>query len=63
MQVNKNMNEVTPSETVVNAIREAFPKSCDEILANMKYYPGDDFWGFSIHGIFVGVEQSGYIHS
>ena len=52
-----------PDETIQTAIREAFPKSADAILADLKYDTLNRNWFFYLHGTYVGVEHDGYIHS
>ena len=59
----KNLSLALSAITVAEAVKDAFPKSADEILGKIRLYQGDEFWGFTIHGIFVGVELDGFIHS
>jgi hypothetical protein len=56
-------SESVPPEAVLTAIREAFPKDAEKIIASLRYHSGDGFWSFERHGQFVGVERSGYIHT
>jgi hypothetical protein len=48
---------------VVEAIQSAFPMHADEILASLRYHPGDGFWSFTRWGMFVGVERDGHVHT
>lgn len=54
--------EAVPNGVVVEAILNAF-KTGQTLLAELRYHPLDGMWSFCIHGIFVGVEADGYIHS
>ena len=61
--MNTGMNEEGPSDVVKKAIREAFPKDAEEIIAELRWHFGDGFWSFHRWGMFVGVELDGYIHT
>lgn len=59
-----------PPQAVIDAIRQAFGSrdgqlmgQAEDIIKNLRYYPGDDLWGFTRWGMFVGVERDGYIHT
>ena len=52
-----------PPYAVIASIRGSFPDKAEEILHQLRYHPGDDFWSFYMHGMFVGVERDGYIHT
>jgi hypothetical protein len=52
-----------PNEVIIQAINQAFPTQADLILKDLKY---DNIMGcfyFTIHGMFVGVEWDGTIHT
>lgn len=57
-------NKVTRAQwrVVTNAIKQGF-KGWREILPRLRYHHGDNFYSFTIHGMFVGVELDGYIHT
>jgi len=55
--------KLEPLPEVVEAIKNAFPKDADDILKSLRYHAGDNFWSFNRWGMFVGVEQDGFIHS
>jgi hypothetical protein len=52
-----------PSDIVVQAIQNAFPKDADEILTSLQFDGIMNCWYFTRWGMFVGVELDGYIHS
>ena len=52
-----------PSQVVIDAISNAFPKESKEILASLQYDGILGCWYFTRWGMFVGVELDGYIHS
>ena len=48
-------------DVVVQAITDAFPKSCSSILAGLRW--STDHFSFVINGMYVGCEIDGYLHS
>lgn len=32
-------------------------------LKSLRYHTGDNFWSFTTHGMFVGIEPDGYMHT
>jgi hypothetical protein len=46
---------------VIESIKNAFPRSSSEILKSLRW--STDHWSFIIHGMYVGVELDGHIHS
>jgi hypothetical protein len=52
-----------PTQVVVEAVTKAFPKEASDILAELKYDNIMKCWFFVRWGMFVGVEENGYIHS
>ena len=52
-----------PPYDVIAAIREWRGDKADETLHQLTYHPLEDFWSVYVHGMFVGIERDGYIHS
>ena len=52
-----------PTETVVTALRNAWPTQADEILATLKYDSLMGCWYFVRWGQYVGIESDGFIHT
>ncbi len=46
---------------IIDAIANAFPKSVNEILTNLRW--SGDHYSFIVHGMYVGCELDGYVHS
>lgn len=46
---------------IAQKIRSAFPQNVEKILSEMRY--GLDHWHFNLYGMYVGVEDDGYIHT
>lgn len=63
MQHAQAIQATTPNEIIQAAIRNAFPKDAEAILADLKYDTLNGNWYFWRHGVYVGVEHDGYIHS
>jgi hypothetical protein len=61
--VDNPIDPSVPPVAVLEAIRDSFPKNAEKIISELRYHHGDDFWSFNIHGMFVGCERDGYIHS
>lgn len=55
--------KLSPLPTVKNAIQEAFPNDYEAIIKSLIFNLRDNFWSFTRYGMFIGVEQDGYIHS
>ena len=53
----------TIPDAVLEAIRNAFPKSADVVLATMRWSSLDGCYLAEIHGMTVGIELDGYVHS
>jgi hypothetical protein len=49
------------STIVVNAIVQAFPDKAEKILSELRW--SMDHFSFNLHGMYVGIELDGYIHS
>jgi hypothetical protein len=56
---------VTPvgNALVVAAIVKAYPKEAVDILAELKYDHLMKCWFFWRNGVFVGIEENGYLHT
>jgi hypothetical protein len=54
--------KMLPLPKVQESIRKSF-KDSEDILSKIIYHPLDNYWSFNIHGMFVGIEQDGYIHT
>lgn len=39
------------------------PELFQEKLKALRYHAGDNFWSFTVAGMFVGVEPDGYMHT
>jgi len=52
-----------PDEAVQASIRKAYPADADAILAEIKYDTLNCNWFFYRHGMYVGVENDGHIHT
>jgi hypothetical protein len=39
------------------------PELFQEKLRQLRYHAGDNFWSFTVAGMFVGVEPDGYMHT
>jgi hypothetical protein len=63
--VEVDMSQPTAEERAIaeKAIREAFPKDADTIIAELRWFPLEGCFGFSRWGMFVGIERDGYIHT
>lgn len=59
----KNLSLALSAITVANAVRDAFPKSADEILQDIKLNSLERYWYFNRWGMYIGVETDGFIHS
>jgi hypothetical protein len=44
-----------------DSIKLAFPNIYDNIISQVRW--SGDHWSFSLHGMYVGIETDGYIHS
>jgi len=52
-----------PNEAIKASIRKAYPDDAEAILADLKYDTLNRNWFFYRHGMYVGVEDDGYIHT
>lgn len=52
-----------PPYAVIAALYTFNSTKAEEWLTQLRYHPGDDNWSFTLHGMFVGVERDGYIHT
>jgi hypothetical protein len=55
--------KLSPLPNVIESIKKSFPNESDNIINNMIFHIRDNFWSFVRYGMFIGVEQDGYIHS
>ncbi len=57
------MHEEPDRLTVYEAVKNAFPMNYEQVYAEMQWSPLHGCWTVVVHGIFVGIEVDGYIHS
>ncbi len=60
------MHDTEPNpvpDVVLQAIRHAFPKSAEQVIRDMRWSGIDGCWLVQLHGMTVGIETDGYIHS
>lgn len=50
-------------DTVKEAVLRAFPNNGEDVLKNMRWSSIDGCWYYDLHGMTVGIETDGYIHS
>ena len=50
-------------DVVIQAIHDAFPKSAERVIREMRWSSIDGCWLVALHGCTVGIELDGYIHS
>lgn len=48
-------------DLIIEAIRNTFPRSAQQCITGLRW--SGDHWSFNIHGMYVGVERDGYVHS
>lgn len=52
-----------PSAEILDKLRDAFPKSFDKVMAELRWDSICGCWLTSVCGMTVGIETDGYIHS
>jgi len=53
-----------PEEVIASVASWArTPELFESTLKALRYHSGDQFWSFTTHGMFVGIEPDGYMHT
>lgn len=58
-----NIREHQPPDTVIRAMRRKHGKEADKYIQQLRWDGMNKCWFYTYAGMYLGVEQDGYIHS
>ncbi len=58
-----NIREHQPPDTVIRAMRRKHGKEADKYIQQLRWDAMNKCWFYTYAGMYLGVEQDGYIHS
>ena len=61
MTEHMSVKEVT--EVVIASVKKSFPTECDEIIPTIRWDSLNRCYFFQRWGMYIGIEEDGYIHS